>query len=176
LPSGGSRRKYLSSPAHLIHRVGSSTRNKPYRNCSRRPGARVPQKETAEEIRTQEILEKPGAGERIRTIDLNITSASSGTLPETGESRESQNRDKTETSETGRTPRTLNVASVPQGCPRRKGADRSVADCKDCFEEGGRGGRFSPTGGHPDAHSAMPIGLTSLTNASRSNWLCRSNA
>ena len=55
---------------------------------------------TAAETRTRETLEKPGAGERIRTVDLRITSASSENLAQSEESPESQNPHKTETSET----------------------------------------------------------------------------
>jgi hypothetical protein len=42
-------------------------------------------------------LQKLGAGERIRTVDLRITSAPSGNLTQTSESPESQNPNKSET-------------------------------------------------------------------------------
>ncbi len=47
----------------------------------------------------QEILDGPGAGERIRTVDLRITSASSEDLTQTAESPEAQNPCNIETSE-----------------------------------------------------------------------------
>ncbi len=50
------------------------------------------------------ILEQRGAGERIRTVDLRITSASSGDLPESAECPESQNPQNIEIPETGGSP------------------------------------------------------------------------
>ena len=47
---------------------------------------------------------KPRAGDRIRTVDLRITSASPENLPESGASQDSQNPCKIETSETEEKP------------------------------------------------------------------------
>ncbi len=61
---------------------------------------RVHQQPVTGSARPRETPEKPGAGERIRTVDLRITSALPGNLPQSAESPEAQNPNKIGTPET----------------------------------------------------------------------------
>jgi len=69
----------LTTYAHLIQQGRKldkeETLQKLFTAASGERAPRVPQKEVAEETLTQETPSKYGAGERIRTVDLRITSA-----------------------------------------------------------------------------------------------------
>ncbi len=69
----------LTTYAHLIQQGRKldkeETLQKLFAAAKRERAPRVPQNEVAQEGRTAETLQKYGAGERIRTVDLRITSA-----------------------------------------------------------------------------------------------------